>query len=210
MLLATALFSEATLRFVLLGLATGALTALVALAIVLVYRASGVLNFSAGAFGGIAAYYCYDIRDDVPTAVAVLGGLALGVLLGVLTFAVLSLLREASKLAKLIATLALFSAGQAFMILRWGAGVVQPDSLLPTRNVTLWGDLRIGEDRLILIGIALGCALVLRLVYTGTLFGLATSAVAENRRVAASAGWSPNRIELANFAIAGGLSALAA
>jgi ABC-type branched-subunit amino acid transport system ATPase component/ABC-type branched-subunit amino acid transport system permease subunit len=210
MVLATALFSEATLRFVLLGLATGALTALVALAIVLVYRASGVLNFSAGAFGGIAAYYCYDIRDDVPTAVAVLGGLVLGVLLGLLTFGVLSLLRDASRLAKLIATLALFSAGQAFMILRWGSGVVQPDSLLPTDNVTLWGDLRIGEDRLILIGLALGCALVLKLVYTGTLFGLATSAVAENRRVASSAGWNANRIELANFAVAGGLSALAA
>jgi sulfate-transporting ATPase len=208
--LATSLFSEAALRFVLLGLATGALTALVALAIVLTYRASGVLNFSAGAFGGIAAYYCYDIRDDVPTAVAVAGGLVAGVLLGVLTFAVLALLRDASQLAKLIATLALFSAGQAFMILRWGVGVVQPEPLLPSDNVTLWGDLRIGQDRLLLIGIALACAGVLRLVYTGTLFGLATSAVAENRRVAASAGWSPNRIELANFAVAGGLSALAA
>src|SRR4029078_8247525 len=54
------------------------------------------------------------------------------------------------------------------------------------------------------------CALVLRLIYSGTLFGLATSAVAENRRVAASAGWSPDRIEMANFAIAGALSALAA
>ena len=210
MVLATSLFSEAALRFVLLGLATGALTALVALAIVLVYRASGVLNFSAGAMGGIAAYYCYDIRDDVPTAVAVAGGLVLGVLLGLVTFGVLSLLRDASRLAKLIATLALFSAGQAFMILRWGVGVVQPESLLPTRNVTLWGDLRIGFDRLVLIGIALATAAVLRLVYTRTLFGLVTSAVAENRRVAASAGWSPTRIELVNFAVAGGLSALAA
>jgi sulfate-transporting ATPase len=207
---ATSLFSEAALRFVLLGLATGALTALVALSIVLVYRSSGVLNFSAGAFGGIAAYYCYDLRDGVPTAVAVGAGLVAGVLLGIVTFGVLSLLRDASQLARLIATLGLFSAGQAFMILRWGFGVVQPESLLPTRNVTLWGDLRIGLDRLLLIGVALACAAVLRLVYTGTLFGLATSAVAENRRVAASAGWSPNRIELANFAVAGGLSALAA
>src|SRR5262245_3180128 len=210
MVLATSLFSEAALRFVLLGVATGALTALVALGIVIVYRASGVLNFSAGAFGGIAAYYCYDIRDDVPTVVAVAGGLVAGVLLGILTFAVLSLLRNGSNLAKLIATLGLFSAGHAFMILRWGTSVVQPEPILPSDNVTLWGDLRIGQDRLLLIGFALACALVLRLVYSGTLFGLVTSAVAENRRVAASAGWSTNRIELANFAVAGGLSALAA
>src|SRR4029453_15068938 len=68
----------------------------------------------------------------------------------------------------------------------------------------------IGLARLLLIGIALACAVVLRFVYSGTLFGLATSAVAENRRVAASAGWSPNRIQTGNFAGAGGPSALAA
>ena len=56
-ILATGLLSEAALRFLLLGTATGALTALVALGIVIVYRASGVLNFSAGALGGIAAYH---------------------------------------------------------------------------------------------------------------------------------------------------------
>lgn len=201
--LATGLFSEAALRFVLLGTATGALTALVALGIVIVYRASGVLNFSAGAMGGIAAYYCYDLRDEMATPPAVALGLVAGVLLGLLTYGVLALLRDASQLARLIATLGLFGAGQAFMVLRWGPSIVQPRPMLPSRNVTLFGDVRIGQDRLLLIGIALACALVLRFVYSGTLFGLATSAVAENRRVAASAGWSPSRIELVNFAVAG-------
>ena len=64
MLIATALLSEATLRFVLLGTATGALTALVALSIVIVYRVSGVLNFSAGALGAIGAFVCYSLRDE--------------------------------------------------------------------------------------------------------------------------------------------------
>jgi len=210
-LLAAALFSEAALRFVLLGVATGSLTALVALGIVLVHRTSGVLNFSAGAFGGIAAFVCYDLRDGgVPSWLAVILGLVVGILLGLVTYAVMASLRNASQLAKLIATLGLFSAGQAFMILRWGLGVVQPKPMLPSRVVTLWGDLSIGLDRLLLIGIALLCAAVLRLVYSRTLFGLATSAVAENRQVAASAGWSPNRIEQVNFAVAGALSALAA
>jgi sulfate-transporting ATPase len=208
---ATALLSQSTLRFVLLGAATGALTALVALGIVLVYRTSGVLNFSAGALGGIAAYVCYDLRDGgMPTAPAVAIGLLAGIGLGLLTYVVMALLRDSSRLARLIATLALFSVFQAFMVLRWGVEVQQPPSLLPSENVTLFGDLIIGRDRLVLIGLALLLAAVLRLIYSGTLFGLATSAVAENRRVAASAGWSPDRIEMANFAIAGGLSALAA
>jgi ABC-type branched-subunit amino acid transport system ATPase component/ABC-type branched-subunit amino acid transport system permease subunit len=210
-MLATALWSQSALRFVLLGAATGSLSALVALGIVLVYRTSGVLNFSAGALGGIAAYVCYDLRDGgMPTAPAVALGLLVGVGLGLLTYVVMALLRDASRLARLIATLGLFSVFESFMVLRWGIDVTQPRSLLPSKNVTLFGDLVIGRDRLMLIGVALVCAVVLRLIYSGTLFGLATSAVAENRRVAASAGWSPDRIEMANFAIAGGLSALAA
>ena len=103
-MLATALFSEAALRFVLLGTATGALTALVALGIVIVHRASGVLNFSAGAMGGIAAYHCYDLRDTMATPVAVAIGVVVGILLGLVTYGVLALLRDASQLARLIGT----------------------------------------------------------------------------------------------------------
>jgi sulfate-transporting ATPase len=211
--LATALFSETALRFVLLGIATGSLTALVALGIVLVHRTSGVLNFSAGALGGIGAFVCYDLRQNgVSTVLALAVGLLVGVVLGLATYWVIALLRNASQLAKLIATLGLFSAGEAFMILRWGSSDLQqqPTSMLPSRIVTLWGDMTIGLDRLYLIGIALVCAAILKVIYSRTMFGLATSAVAENRRVAASAGWSPNRIELVNFAVAGALSALAA
>ncbi len=154
---------------------------------------------------------CYDLRDDgVPTVVAVVVGLLARRAVGLVDLRRHGLLRNASRLARLIATSGLFSVFQSFMILRWGIAVVQPRPLLPSRNIVLWGDLMIGLDRLLLIGIALACAVVLRFVYSGTLFGLATSAVAENRRVAASAGWSPDRIEMANFAIAGGLSALAA
>src|SRR4029077_7990762 len=109
-MLATALWSQSALRFVLLGAATGSLSALVALGIVLVYRTSGVLNFSAGALGGIAAYICYDLRDGgMPAALAVVIGLLVGVGLGLLTYAVMALLRNASRLARLIATLGLFS-----------------------------------------------------------------------------------------------------
>ena len=80
MLIATALVSEATLRFVLLGAATGALTALVALSIVIVYRVSGVLNFAAGALGAIGAFVCYWLRDDQgwPPVAASLAGLGVG------------------------------------------------------------------------------------------------------------------------------------
>ncbi|MCU1361401.1 MAG: amino acid/amide transporter rane protein 2, family / amino acid/amide transporter, partial [Ilumatobacteraceae bacterium] len=67
----------------------------------------------------------------------------------------------------------------------------------------------IPKERLIIIGIAIVLAVLLRLLYSRTLFGLATSAVAESRRVAGASGWSPKRIELINFGLGGMLSALA-
>ena len=213
MMLATALWSQSALRFVLLGAATGSLTALVALGIVLVYRTSGVLNFSAGALGGIAAYVCYNLRDGgMPTPLAVAIGLARR------RRARPAHLRRDGVAARRVAPGAAHRDARALQHVPvvHGAAVGRRvarsrGSLLPSKNVTLFGDLIIGRDRLMLIGVALLLArVVLRLIYSGTLFGLATSAVAENRQVAASAGWSPDRIEMANFAIAGGLSALAA
>ncbi len=122
----------------------------------------------------------------------------------------MALLRDTSLLSRLIATLALLSSAESLMLVLWSNQLSQPDSILPTRNLTLVGSIHIGEDRLILIGIALVLALVLWALYSRSLFGLATSAVSENRRVAAIAGWAPSHIELVNFLIAGFLSALAA
>jgi sulfate-transporting ATPase len=209
---ATELFSEATLRFVLLGAATGALTALVALAVVIVYRVSGVLNFAAPALGAVGAFVCYTLRDDHgwATAPALVVGLAAGTALGLLTWAALALLQGTSLLSRLIATLALLTAVQSALLVIWPDQLSQPRSLLPDRTVVLFGDVRITEDRLILIGLALVLALILGLVYRHTLFGLATSAVSESRRVAAIARWSPARIEFVNHLVAGFLAALAA
>lgn len=210
--LATAFLSQWTVQFAVLGLATGALTALVALSLVIVHRVSGVLNFAAAALGAIGAFVCYSLRDDFgwPTPLAVASGLIVGVALGLLTYVVMALLRNTSLLSRLIATLALLTSAESLMLLLWSNQLGQPHSILPTRNLMLVGSVRIGEDRLILIGIALVLAVALWAVYSKTLFGIATSAVSENRRVAAIAGWAPARIELVNFLIAGFLSALAA
>jgi ABC-type branched-subunit amino acid transport system ATPase component/ABC-type branched-subunit amino acid transport system permease subunit len=210
--LATELFSEATLRFALLGMATGALTALVALAVVIVYRVSGVLNFAAPALGSLGAFVCYTLRDDHgwSTAPALIIGLGAGTALGLLTWAALALLQGTSLLSRLIATLALLSAAQSAMLVIWPEQTSQPASLLPEDTVVLFGDVRITEDRLILIGLALVLAVVLGVVYRYTLFGLATSAVSESRRVASIARWAPGRIEFVNHLVAGFLAALAA
>jgi ABC-type branched-subunit amino acid transport system ATPase component/branched-subunit amino acid ABC-type transport system permease component len=210
----TAFFSQDTVKFALFGLATGSLVALVALGIVLVYRASGVLNFAAGGMGAISAYLFYSLRDDhgVYWLVALVISLAAGGVTGILTqFLVMKVLRRVSLVGKLIATLGLMASAGALIAIVWGTESRGfPKSILSTELVTISDNLAIPEERLILIGLVIVLAIGLRLVYAKTMFGLATSAVAESRRVASSSGWSPNRIEIINFAVAGVLSAGAA
>lgn len=211
-MLATAFLSQQTLQFVILGMATGSLVALVALGVVLVHRASGVLNFSAGAVGGVGAFVFYWMRDDhevywlLALAVALIAGAALGV--G--THLVLFFLRRASSLARLIATLGVMAIAQGMIVLLWGVDSRQPTSILPTDLVHLTDDLQISRDRLIIIIVVVVFAVILRTIYAKTMFGLDTAAVAENRVVAATSGSSPARIELINFMIAGLLSTIAA
>ena len=65
------------LTFGLLGLGLGGLTAMLAMAIVIVHRGSGVLNFATGAVGMFGAYVFYHLRSGgTPFAVDLLAGLA--------------------------------------------------------------------------------------------------------------------------------------
>jgi len=206
------------LRFALVGISSGALIALVALGIVVVYRSSGVLNFAAGATGAVGAELCYQLRSQHHLAwvFAIGAGVAAGAAIGALTqLIVMVLLRQSSPLGKLIASLGLLSAIQGAAIVKWTGRPRLVSGVLPTKLIHLAGargpdGLNIGEDRLILTAASIVLAVVLRIVYSKTRFGLATSAVAENRRAAATVGWSARTIELINFSLAGALAALAA
>ncbi|WP_322780939.1 ABC transporter permease, partial [Frankia sp. Cas4] len=201
------------LRFALLGLGTGSLYALAALGIVLVFRASGVLNFASGVTGGFAAFVFYDLRDthQVNWIIALVVSIAFGAALGGATHLLVMVpLRKASALVKLIATLGVLSFVDGVVVLIWGSAQDLVKSILPTKPVHVTGSLVIGKDRIVLIGLLIILAIVLWLIYSRTRFGLATTAVAENRRTAAASGWSTSMIELVNWSVGGALYATAA
>jgi len=208
---------DVVIQFALLGAATGSLVALVALGVVISYRSSGVLNLSIGAIGAFGAYLCYSLRDEYgwPMPLALTAGVASGALLGALTQRlVVRSLREASAVAKLIASLGMLLLIQGSIDLIWpkdseGPLGGYPRSILPTDAVHIADGIVIGTDRIILAVSALAIALTLGAVLKKTLFGLATSAVAEEREVAAIGGWSPSTIELVNYVIAGVLASAA-
>ncbi|KQW08637.1 branched-chain amino acid ABC transporter permease/ATP-binding protein [Streptomyces sp. Root369] len=198
------------LRFALLGLGLGALYALTAHGIVLVYRGSGVLNFAHGAIGMAGAYVQWELatQHGVPYWPATACGVLTSAVLGVLThLLVLRPLRRASSLARLVGTLAVFIVLTAIAVKRYGDSLELVPGKLPTKLLTIAGA-TVSEDRMWLIGIAVAVTVLLHLLYKRTLFGLGTSAVAENEGAAASLGWSPDLIATGNWALGSALAGL--
>ncbi len=200
------------IRFALLGLGAGAIYALMAQGIVLVYRGSGVVNFAHGAFGMVGAYYFYLWRDaGMATPLALALALALGAAIGAAThLLVMRPLRRAPALSRLIATLGLLTFLLAFGLERWGDSPRILAKLLPTDPIEVLPDAVVGRDRLILAVIAVVLSGVLMVVYRWTHFGLATTAVAENQRTTAMLGVSPDVVATVNWAVGAALAVAAA
>ncbi|MCU1691569.1 MAG: putative branched chain amino acid transporter ATP-binding protein [Frankiales bacterium] len=197
-------------RFALLGLGAGALYALAAVGLVLVYRGSGVVNFAQGAMGMIGAYVFFEARDEhgFPALAAVVLGLLASAALGAaFHLLVMRHMREASVLSKIVATLALLVTLQSLATLVYGPLPKIVPSMLPIGPVDVFGA-QVGRDRIYILGLVLVLTTLLSLVYRYTTFGVATSGVAENPRAASALGISPNLIGAANWAIGAALGGL--
>jgi branched-chain amino acid transport system permease protein len=206
------------LLFILLGLGSGALIAGIALAVVLTYRGSGVINLSTGAIAMLGGYAFWALNagklTTLPTAVALPLSLVFVLVVGVITeFAVYRPLRNSSPLAKLVSSLGVLLIAQSAMILAFGVTPQPEPGILPTNVVHIFGAV-VPIDRFILTGLVIVAAAGLAALYKWTRFGLATRAAAENEAAAMLGGLSPDVISLANTLLAsllaGALGILAA
>ncbi len=207
------------LLFAILGLGAGSLIAGVAVAVVLTYRGSGIINLSTGAIAMLAGYAYWSLKTgtygwDVPTAPALVITAIFLLGVGLLTeYGVYRPLRTAAPLAKLAASLGVLLVAQAAVSLAFGIGTEPQPPVLPGGTVHIFGS-NVPIDRFILPAIIILATLVLSLVYRLSRFGLATRAASENEIGAMLIGLSPNRLALASTLlgtyVAGGLGVLAA
>ena len=165
-------------KFALLGLGLGAIYALAAQGIVLVYRGSGVLNFAQGAMAAVGAYAYVAATDaDFPTWLAVVAGVLASAAIGVLTqVLIMRPLRDASPLTRLVATLGLLTVLQAALIgwpFNFGDQQRFVTGFLPSGLFAPFKDVSVSVDRIWLLGIAVVLSTVLWAVYKFTRFGLA-------------------------------------
>jgi branched-chain amino acid transport system permease protein len=199
--------------FALLGLGTGAVTAGLAISVVVTFRGSGIINLAAGAVAMVAAYafWAFDsgfFHVTLGIVPAVILTVAVAVAVGVISeFLVFRPLRTSSPLAKLIASLGILLTLQATVLLWFGTAAKQVPNILPKDSVDVF-DVQIPVNRFWMAGIVVAIGLVLAGLYRWTRFGLATRAASEDEVAGMLAGLSPNQLSLANTVLASAIAGI--
>jgi sulfate-transporting ATPase len=205
---------ELFFQFAVLGLGAGGAYAISGVGLAQIYRGSAVLNLAHGAmafFAGVLfvwAYQVWRLPFVVAALIAVLAAAAIGALVEVL---IMRHLRDAAPLVRIIATLGVMAILQQAVPLIYGSNFQNTNvrSYYPSGSISLGGSVGLTYDRLIVVIVAVVLGLVLRFVMSGTKFGLATTAGAENPLVAATLGVNTNLVGLLNWVIGSALAGLA-
>jgi branched-chain amino acid transport system permease protein len=198
---------DQVLLFALLGLGSGALIAGIALAVVLTYRGSGIINIATGGVAMLAGYSFWSLRTgeygtEFGTAPALLITLVVTLVIGALIELVaFRPLRNAAPLAKLVCSLGVLLVAQASMLLAFGTTQKPQPSVFPSDTVEVFGSV-VPVDRFILAGIVIAVAAALAALYRWTRFGLATRAASENELSAMLGGLSTNELSMVNTLLA--------
>jgi ABC-type branched-subunit amino acid transport system ATPase component/branched-subunit amino acid ABC-type transport system permease component len=214
-------------EFLLLGLGNGGVFAALAMALVVTYRSSGVLNFATGAQALYAAYTYSLLRNgqllipipglgptvsvgsDLGFWPALLITLGIQAVMGAVVYLlVFRPLRNHRPVAKAVASIGLMGVLTAVVTYQVGTQVVLVNPIFPQDHVK-WLGIDVSTDRLLLAGTIIGLGIVLTVLFRFTRFGLATRASAETEVGALVSGLSPDRIALVNWIISFVVSGIA-
>ena len=193
------------LPFLVVGVSVGAVYALSGVGLVVLYRASGVVNFSYGALGGLAAMLCWQIIDlEYADWLGWVAGIGSATLLSWAygRFIAPSLTHQ-DKVVRAMATL-----GFALLIMgisQWYWGDEPRRLVLPTDSGGLEFDGKrlISYTRLLALGLAAGLTLAMLWLLAKTPLGLRMRALQSNRVLSALLGVRVKRVDTWAWVIAG-------
>ena len=197
-----------------LGVVVGCIYALTATGLVVTYTTSGIFNFAHGAIGmfGAFSYWQLAVGWHWPTWIALPAVLVVEApLLGAGIEAVLIRpLRRSAVDLSLVVTLGLllFLLGIANLLWKPTKARVLPAFLHDAKPVQL-GGLAVSANQILVVVVALGVAVGLRVLFVRTRIGIAMRGVVDDPDLAAMSGASPVRIQQLSWALGSSLAALA-
>jgi branched-chain amino acid transport system permease protein len=186
------------------GLANGAVLALAALGFVLIYKATGVINFAQGQFLALGAYLIYAgvVTFHLPWPLAVVFAMAVAALLGVgVERFVLRPLVGEQAVAVIMVTIGLAAFLQAVVQVVWGTTPLPFPRFIPAGTVRLAGA-TVPVDRLVAIAVAAVVLAAFSLFFRRSRDGIAMRAVADDQQAALAMGISVRRIFALSWALA--------
>lgn len=199
------------LQLVFAGTALGARYALVALGFVVIYRATGVINFAQGAFVALGAYltYQFNVTWALPFALAVLLAMATSAAVGAgIERAVLRKVIGRPVFAVIMITVGLLFLIDQIIATIWGFQSLNLGDPWGVRTTGL-GEIVLSHRDLWTLALAAAVLSAFFLLFRYTGLGLAMRATALDQEAAMARGIDVRRVFAASWAIAAAVAALA-
>lgn len=199
-------------QFLFIGLGNGAVYAMIAMGLVAIYRATGLINFAQGEMAMFATFFVWQLNEaGLPLGLALLGGMVGGALVGALVHQVV--VRPVGDprekpLAVVIVTIALFLGFNALAQLIWGTEGKVVEPLFGNGEFDLAG-VPIDHQKLGALAVLAAEALLFYVLFKKTKIGLAMRSVASNSESSGLCGVPVNRVLMAGWALAGAIGAVA-
>jgi branched-chain amino acid transport system permease protein len=201
---------ERFIQVIIDGWATGSLYGALALAVVLIYRSTGLVNFAQGEMAMFSTFVAWGlIEAGLPLGVALLATLALSFLGGMIIERVLIRPVEGGEVLTLvIVTLGLFILINSLAGWIWGFGNRSFPSVFPDDALEVAG-VNVAVESLGIVAVLIAVVGVLFLIFERTKIGLAMRATAMNPDSSRLVGISVGRTLMIGWGIAALVGAIA-
>jgi branched-chain amino acid transport system permease protein len=192
------------------GLSSGSIYAALALALVLVYRATGLVNFAQAQMGVVSAYVAWALTQaglpaGLAVACAVVASLAMG---AAVDRGLIRRFERSDPLVAIVATVAVLICLNGLVSLVWGADLKAFPDLFPSTTYRA-GGVHVTAAEIGNVAVLLAVVAVLWVLFQHTRLGLALRAVAENPESSALSGLPVGLLLMAGWALAALVGGLA-
>jgi len=198
------------IQLIIEGLATGSIYGALALAIVLVNRATGLINFAQGGMAVLSTFIAYALFNaGAPLAVAVLGAVVFAFVLGaVLERVIVRPFERGDPDTAVVVTIGLFVLLGGLAAFLFGYEPQQFPSFFGAEALDL-GGVFVSVRSLGTIVVLIVVVVLLQLLFRATKVGLAMRAVADNPQSASLSGLPVSRLLMFGWGLASVLGAIA-
>jgi branched-chain amino acid transport system permease protein len=192
------------------GIQDGAVYASLAVALVLIFRTTGILNFAQGEMALLSTYIVWKLTTTgMPVWIAILLGMAISFIIGaVIERVVIRPVERSSPLVIVIVTIGMFLALNSLTQLWFGSGEQTLPSFYP-QHVWRPGGVLISSDTIALVGVLVVECFILYLLMQHTKLGLAFRGVANNPESTRLLGVPVGRVLMLGWGLAAAVGALA-